>query len=434
MSRRVFLTVLLTAPIALPAVADDGTIERDGAAVSYKGIDRTCAEAIARTVSAARVLAVEQFGFDMPKTIAVRMQTGGAVRLFNDGQDRFSLTVRSDRDLRKPAASGIFHIYGLCHEVGHLAMYRPIRDHSWMSTACAEGWAHYVGSRLVDAVHAKEGADLWPDKYDYLADGMKRLNRQLPAARGGTTGHGARLWKQLAGVIGDKGFVKLFDAWGRAKIDPSNPAPALQKALLATHSDKRLGVWWRQAQVALVVKRPKSGFAARTAKPGELSGKGVELVDDSGKAVSKNSFAGGGHAVRFSSAGPDWYLTAVKVYGARYGRPAAAREPFRLWLCDKDFKAIASFAFPYGLFPYGRRGRWVTLQVKPTQVPREFIVCVGFNPTATKGVFVYHDGESGGDSLTGLPGRQPRAFGGGDWLIRARIDQAKTADALKGRT
>jgi hypothetical protein len=82
------------------------------------------------------------------------------VRLFNDGQDRFVLSLTSVDQLQPPSKSGIFHVYGLCHELGHLAMYRVIKRHEWLSTAAAEGWAHSVGSRLVDCVFAAEGAQL----------------------------------------------------------------------------------------------------------------------------------------------------------------------------------------------------------------------------------------------------------------------------------
>jgi hypothetical protein len=67
----------------------------------------------------------------LPKAIVVKAvaRLTGSTGLFNDGNDSIFLTVRSDRDLRKPVDSGVFAIYGLCHEVAHLAMYRTIRDH-----------------------------------------------------------------------------------------------------------------------------------------------------------------------------------------------------------------------------------------------------------------------------------------------------------------
>ena len=63
-------------------------------------------------------------------------------------------------------------------------------------------------------------------------------------------------------------------------------------------------------------------------------------------------------------------------------------------------------------------------------VSRLVVLFVGFDPTATKGVFVYHDAAGGGRSLTGLPGGDSRPFTQGDWLIRADVDQLKAADAL----
>jgi len=427
------LGLLAAFVLAAPAaVAGEAMCRVDHAAVSYAGIDRQYAQAIARAAAAARAVAVDQFGFDMPETVRVRVRCDrkAGVRLYTNGQDRLFLTVRAQADLRKPADSGVFHLYGICHEVGHLAMYRLIRDHGWMTTAAAEGWAHYLGSRITDGVHAREGKDLWPDEYDYLVDGTKRLNRQLAGKKPTPVTQGARLWKKLAEIVGDKGLVKVLRAWGKANVDRTDPGAALRKALLAANADKRLAAWWDMAEPVLVFKRPKSGFTARTARRGELTGQPVELVDDDGIPSDKRSIAGGGHAVRCSAGGAGWYLTSVKIYGSRYGYPRPPREDFHIWVCDVDFKTIAEFPFPYAKF--ARKGpKWVKLTIRPTEVPAEFIICVGFNPTATKGVFVHHDRESGGNSLTGLPGRPGREFTRGDWLIRATIDQLEIANPLK---
>lgn len=432
MRNLVFIAVCLA--VSAPGTADEGKIFRTKhAAVTYTGIDERHAEAIAQTAEAARAAAARDFGFDMPETVKVTVSAkpSGGVRLFTDGQDHFFLSIRSEKDLRRPSETGIFHIYGLCHETGHLAMYRPIRDHGWMTTAAAEGWAHYLGSRLVDAVHAAEGEKLWPDQYNYLADGTQRLNGQLARDKLSPVVKGAALWKELVEIVGDKGVAPIFAAWGKAKIDPTDPGSALRKALLAANADKRLGKWWNKAEPLLVFKRPRSGFAARTAKPSELSGRPVERAHDDGVQAGTKSIAGGGHAVKSQIAGHDWYLTSVRIYGSRYGYPRPPREDFHVWLCDKDFKVIADLPFPYSSFTRGQP-KWVTLRVpRPINVPREFILCVGFNPTRTKGVFVGHDKEASGNSLTGLPGRGSRAFGRGDWMIRASLNRLKIADALK---
>ena len=112
----------------------------------------------------------------------------------------------------------------------------------------------------------------------------------------------------------------------------------------------------------------------------------------------------------------------MRVFGSRYGQPAPPAENAYVWLCDADFKLLSVFRFPYGSFQRGVE-QWVTIPVKPTLVPERFIVCVGFNPTATKGVYVHHDSAGGGQSLLGLPGRDSRPFEKGDWLIRAVLQR-----------
>jgi hypothetical protein len=415
--------VAAAAMVALPGVAAAaGQLKLDHVVVSYDGIGKAYAEAIGRTVAAARNTAVEQFAFDMPDTITVSVTVDpkGNVGLMNDGQDHFMLTVRSEQDLRKPSTTGTFHLYGMCHEVGHLAMYRLIRDHSWMTSDAAEGWAHYMGSRLVDAVYAKEGPDLWPDRYDYREDGMKRLARQWQNAKDEVRGPVA--WQRLSQIVGDQGVAPIFRAWGKAEFDPADPADGMGKALLADSSTARAAPWWVQSKELLVLKRPKSKVAAETAEEKQLAGQSRELAHDDGKAADKASFAGGGHAVRFEVPGDNWYVTEVRIHGSRYGNPAAPKEDFSVWLCDEEFKAIAKLSYPYARFAWGA-ARWVSLKVKPTRVPKTFIICVGFNPTATKGVFVSRDAEGSGNSLTGLPGREGHPFEQGDWMIRATVSQ-----------
>jgi len=266
------LAVAALAALAGVAVAAE-QLNLDHVVVSYDGISKPYAEAIGRTVAAARSAAIDQFGFDMPETIAVSVTADpkGNVGLMNDGQDHFMLTIRSEQDL-------------------------------------------------------------------------------------------------------------------------------------------------------LVLKRPKSKVAAETVEEKQLAGQSRELAHDDGRVAGRSSLAGGGHAVRFEVPGDNWYLTEVKIHGARYGYPAPPQEDFSVWLCDGDFKSIAKFSYPYAKFRTGSP-RWVSLRMKPTRVPKSFIICVGFNPTATKGVFVSRDAEGSGNSLTGLPGQKGHPADGGDWLIRATVSQ-----------
>jgi len=402
------------------------TFRTNNVVVSYADVGEAYATAIGRTVATARAVARDQFGFDMPETVSVsvEVQPQGRVSLYTDGADHLFLRIRSESDLSPPAKSGTYHLYGLCHELGHMAMYRLVRDHSWLTSSAAEGWAHYLGSRLLDSVHASLGSDLWPERYNYLEDGTRRLDKQLAQPKPSPVARAAGVWKALGAIVGDKGFSPLFAAWDQRVTNPTE-AGTTAKAVLEQHTEaQRLAAWWDTSAPVLVQKLSKSDAAAESTDPKQLRGASQGLAHDDGEMAKKSSMAGGGHAVKFAVKGADWFLTEVRIHGSRYGHPQPPAENFHVWLCDNDFKAITDFPFPYSAFQRGQP-QWVTLKTKPTRVPAEFFICVGFNPTATKGVFVSYDKESSGNSRAGLPGREPRPFAGGDWLIRATVSEKR---------
>jgi hypothetical protein len=408
--------------------AAEQVVEVPGARVVCDGVGQAWAEAIGRVTGAARAAAAG-WGYDMPAVVRVQVTCGPErkVRLFNDGKDRIYLSIRAEKDLRKPAVTGTFHLYGFCHEVGHLAQYRPVARHDWMTTACAEGWAHWLGSRLVDAVYEKEGPSLWPDAYDYRADGTARLERQWKQGKSGETAVGAGFWKDVHAHLGDKGLAALFKAWGQTKVNRADPVPALGNMVnLVGRGEAAVEAWWKRAAPVFVLVWEGSAFEAKTLSPRDLTGRPVTLKQDDSTPAGRNSLAGSGHAVRFQLAEADkWYLRGVVVHGSRYGGSRPPEEDFHVWLCDAEFRAIAEFTFAYKAFERGE-AKWVPLPIRtPTLVPKEFIVCVGFNPTGSKGVFVSRDAASTGNTLAGLPGKGAQSFGPGDWLIRAVVDRPK---------
>ena len=259
------LLLALLATILLPSsAAATEQFRHDHVVVWYAGISRSSAEAIGRTVADARNLAIAQYRFDMPETIAVAVRVDPQVehKLFTDGRYRIWNTIRSEQDWM-PFPGYATRVYGMCHEVAHMAMYRSIRDHSWMTADAAEGWALYLGSRMVDAVYAKEGAELWPDRYDYREEGMKRLERGLAADGSKGFEKGAAAWKQLTEIVGDQGIARVFFVWGKTKIDPTNPAPNLGRALLRSTRNERTIAWWQDATNILIVNRAKGAVDGR---------------------------------------------------------------------------------------------------------------------------------------------------------------------------
>jgi hypothetical protein len=112
--------------------ADSKTFKTDHVTVRYAGITDEQANSLGRVAEAARKAAIARYGFDVPQQIIVNVdcQPGTKARLFTDGNDTYTLSIRSGADLAPPAASGIYNLYGMCHELGHVVMYRVIKDHS----------------------------------------------------------------------------------------------------------------------------------------------------------------------------------------------------------------------------------------------------------------------------------------------------------------
>jgi bla regulator protein BlaR1 len=153
------------------------------------------------------------------------------------------------------------------------------------------------------------------------------------------------------------------------------------------------------------------------------------LVVDDGKQAGKKSIAGSGHVVRMEPDG-EVELLAVRIYGSRYGTPQPPQENFYVWIADENQDVLETFEFPYGTIKRGDP-KWYNLKTKPTKLPKQFYLCVGFNPGQTKGVFVHYDAEASGKSFTGLPhDNEPfKLFDGGDWMIRAVVRPTAAAAA-----
>jgi hypothetical protein len=411
-------------------------VATSGAVATYEGLSEPQAKALVETLAAARTVYISDFNFDMPQTVTLSVACGAGhpTRLFNDGNDRIELSIPSADSLAPPAKSGAFHLYGLCHELGHIAMYRTLRDRDWLTGAGAEGWAHFAGSVVVDKLYAAKGEKLWPDPYDYRADGTRRLEQQLKAASPSDIDRAAGAWRDLDAIVGHAGMVKLFAAWQKAQPDLAAPSKPLLAATVATFPEKQaaLEAWWKSAQPLLVRARPKSGFAKVSVPRTKLEGTPQTLKGDDDAADGKSSIAGGGHARLFESpAEGEWYVTAVSIHGARYGAAAPPADQFDIALCDSDMHPIAVWKEPYKAFDRGN-AKWVKFQVpQPTLLPQKFYVCAAFRPTARNGVYVDFDSSTKDHSRIATPGVTGSPLEQGDWMIRVEIDRAKGDDSLR---
>lgn len=422
----------------LPGIAWSETVTAPHVEVEFEGISAAQATALADTASAAWAVYTGDFGFKMPDTLRFQVTCGPQerTRLYTDGKDSLFLFLAAPKQLDRPAQSGVFNLYGTCHELGHIAMYRILENRDWMSGAAAEGWAHYAGSVVVDQVYAAKGEKLWADPYDYRADGTARLDRSLNSKSPSDVDRAAGQWRKLEKIIGRKALPAAFTAWQQGAIDATKPSAALLEALTRLHASKSaaLTAWWKESEPLFVEKTESSGVKAVQISPAKLTGRPVRIAEDDDSPDGRKSIAGGGHARRFETPGPgDWYLRAVWVHGGRYGPPRAPATTFDVALCDTDLKPISIWKKPIGAFRYGDGG-WTRIDVLPTRVPKIFQVCLNFRPTASNGVRVSFDGSTTGHSLVGIPGKPGDPFGDGDWMIRVELDQPKDADALRTPT
>ena len=76
---------------------------------------------------------------------------GDQTRMSEVRQTSFLLSPDGSQLAPSPQ-SGIFNIYGSCHELGHIVMYRGMKNQVGLPDGIGEGWAHYAGSVVLDAV------------------------------------------------------------------------------------------------------------------------------------------------------------------------------------------------------------------------------------------------------------------------------------------
>lgn len=226
-------------------------LKEDGVELTGSGIDKTHASAIAKVVRTASQ-AASRMGFNMPPIVHVIVEPGQSTQLTNDRIASIHLCIRSPKDLSP--SGGYCFVYGFCHEVAHLAMVRQMTSDDYegfMTVAFGEGWAHYLGSRLVDIVYEKEGESLWPESYDYRAEGMDRLRRQISSSsRTDPELKGAALWMELATLLPENKLPGLFAAWGRADFEPNDLGKVLREV---SKGDPKVGDWWQRARPVLMM-------------------------------------------------------------------------------------------------------------------------------------------------------------------------------------
>lgn len=423
------------APTA-PEVKDSDwkTVEEGSAVVEYALVRPEYVRALAKVASESRRVYAEEFGFAMPQKVFLRIEKNpqGNANLWTDGESRMFLTISSNADLKPPMESGVFNIYGVAHELAHIAMYSSLSRNLGVADGVAQGWAHYAGSLAVDKVYAKLGPDVWPDPYNYSeSEGMARLASQ--AERGGSTSA-----EQKAATM----FYEIDRKYGAG-----TSAVAMKNALAGKPEGKDLMARFAGALTEVTKDQsaselvPKEILTAQVRwnvsqrRPNDATFEGITTTEESGGVLLKYddgesddmlSTAGSGHAVIFRAPEGSWALDYIEIYASRYGAEEPPAENFLIFVCDENFEVVGEVEKPYSTFERSDP-KWYKISFDPIKTPQVFYVCVYFNPTATKGVYVHYDTDvAKSHSKSALPWSHVSDVNEEfDWMIRAHLVKAE---------
>jgi len=179
-------------------------------AVIAKGLDEPYMDAFAGIADMACRGYGEVFGLGFPSPIYIvaEKDQGNPNMLNTDGTRTVYFTFRSDKDLLPPRKSGLLHVFGLSHELGHIAFSGSfpkgftLKDN--MADAVYQAWADYsAAKRIIPFIHESCNYCPWPHSYDFLAEeGPRHLSAFLKA-------------KGIAPRA--KAYIKLFDAADRIR-------------------------------------------------------------------------------------------------------------------------------------------------------------------------------------------------------------------------
>jgi hypothetical protein len=430
------LIVIAAVFAALPGCAAESgwqNLVTNRVTIRYANVDRAYAEAISKIVETALAGYDTVYGLQMPERIQVRVSLDPKqrLRLWTDGDAAIFLELSSARQLAPPAQSGVFNVYGFCHELGHIALYRHMPSLMGLPDGVAEGWADYFGSMICGYVWGKLGENAWPEPHDYYKyGGPGRFEKRMQnpqAAHADPSDQAAYVLYQIDKRYGRRALGTALNAALATKPRGSDLVSLFRAELIKVTGDEKAGDLFPTA--ILESRATFQGGAPDLESLGSFKGEqlkadetGLLLYYDDGTMESKRSIGGGGHIIQFRAPDGTWKLDAVWLFGSRYGLPEPPQEAFSIFVCDAAMNVIAEIPKPYLLFERGPE-KWVLMPFAPVAVPNGFHICLSFNPTQTKGIYVATDeGTPAGHSRVGLPySRIGQPIAECDWMIRAHV-------------
>ena len=111
---------------------------------------------------------LDELGFKPPGKFEFRLVKSQRTLLGINTAKKLIVLEYTTLDPTKIRANNVF---GLCHEMGHWCMLSitPTKKNNWMTKEYRESWADYFGISMAGLLYEKQGLDVWPIPYNYLA-------------------------------------------------------------------------------------------------------------------------------------------------------------------------------------------------------------------------------------------------------------------------
>ena len=410
-------------------------VELPRVTVRYARFDRKYAEAFGKILLEGLTVH-ESLGFKMPRNIELEAQIDpSGTQLWTDGESQMFLHLQSREALAPASRTGVFNLYGMCHELGHIAMYRNLKSLMGLPPGVGEGWAHYAGSIVVTEVAAKLGKSIWPEYYDIAAvEGIGRLQKESQSAKPwdkmDPTTRAALVFYRIEIESGREKLAVAMSAALAERPAGKDLMPLVLAKLRQATSNPTAADWIPESvlvpRVEWMTKEPKPGEDFFADQKQEQDLEGYWLFYDDGTMEGKQSMTGSAETMLFRLPEGSWQLTGIKVFGARYGADEPPQEDISIYICDEDYELLHEVQIPYSHFERGEE-KWHSVSFAPVNVTKTLYLGMDFHATATKGVYVGMDkGARRSHSRIALPyahidDLRERA----DWMIRPHLSPKK---------
>lgn len=406
------------------------------------GVEAAYAKAIENLVETAWVGYTTDLGLSLPDRITVNLKLDpNAVKtpFSTDTKDQIYAPIASMKELRPK--SGVNHLYGLCHEMGHIALRHGMRSVFQVHQDVEEALVALLGTIVLDYVYDQKGPNLWPVPFDYKRAQGTALLRKLIQTLPLKDPH-----------VAEKGFWRLYQTLGKAQF-----SLALKRCL----KDRPSGADFLPSFLSEIQKVSGKSFpglfpeqlmqAPFTWTPGppdlrdetlfkalQVTPTGNDAIDLkyhsrslSSKPERRESIEGMAYfqLFRLPWEGGGSVLLSVEIFGCRFGSREDDDAEVVVWVCDSKMKILAERKFAYRELNW--ECGWCSVPWKePVDIARVFFVGIFFDANADKGYHMGFQKDVSGHSYTGTPWGIT-LLKDKDWLFRVKV--AKTSQNAPSR-